>query len=220
MTAMLRHRWLVRSLVGLGVVAVVLVLLTATMADARPRSRAVVNQAVAIDTKAGHRTHRVAWMVRTNVGGALPSNLAKAQTWCNDCRTSAFAVQIVLMSGVTGPTASWNHSVAANSRCVRCATASGAFQFAVISNGQVALTPSGSAQLAGLRAELNAIAASDAAPAEMNAAAVGVAQRVLGVLQRELRTGASTGGAQGFRTLRADRAFQVQYHHETDTATN
>ena len=173
---------------------VALVLATTTMADAKPRSRAVVNQAVAVDTQTGRHTSRVAWMVRTNSGGALPSNYAKAQTWCNDCHTTALAVQIMLMGNVTTPTAAWNHSVAANSQCARCTTAAGAFQFVVISNGPVTLSPAGTSQLAGLRAELQGIAASGAAPGDVNAAATDVAMRILGVLQREVHVGAASGG--------------------------
>jgi hypothetical protein len=218
MTAVLSRRTLLQAVAAAAAV-VALVLATTTMADARPRSRAVVNQAVAVDAKTGRQTSRVAWMVRTNTGGALPSNYAKAQTWCNDCHTTAIAVQIVLMSNVTAPTAAWNHSVAANSRCARCATAAAAFQFVVISNGPVALSPAGSGQLAGLRAELEGIAASGVAPGDINAAATAVAGRVLGVLQQEVRAG-GPAAAQGFRLMRAGGAVQIRYQHDTDAATN
>ena len=206
-------------LVVAGVAVMAVVLATTALAEAKPRSRAVVNQAVAVDTKTGRQTSRVAWMLRTNTGGALPSNYAKAQTWCNDCHTTAIAVQIVLMGNVTTPTASWNHSVAANSQCARCATAAAAFQFVVISNGPVSLSPAGAGQLAGLRAELQAIASSGADPAATNAAATEVAGRVLGVLQREVRVGAPAGAAQGFRLMRAG-GVQIRYQHDTDAAVN
>jgi hypothetical protein len=214
----LTRRALTRLVVGLAVPAVLLVA-TAATADGRPRSRAVVNQAVAVDTMTGHHTSRLAWMVRTNSGGALPSNYAKAQTWCNDCRTTAIALQIVLMGSVTGPTANWNHSVAANSRCARCATAAAAFQFTVVSNGTVSLTPSGAAQLAGLRAEMQAIAAGGGAPADVNAAATDVAGRVLAVLQGEVRVAGGASAAHGFRLLAA-APVSIRYQHETDSAVN
>src|SRR5262249_47014276 len=107
-TAMHSHPRSVRILVAAALAAVVVLRPPTARADAKPRSRAVVNQAVAVDAKTGRQTSRVAWMVRTNTGGALPSNFAKAQTWCNDCHTTAIALQIVLMGNVTTPTASWN----------------------------------------------------------------------------------------------------------------
>jgi hypothetical protein len=218
MNAMRHTRWIVRS-ATIATLAAAFVLTAATTTEARPQSRAVVNQAVAVDTHAGRHSSRLAWMVRNNVGGALPSNYAKAQTWCNDCHTTAIALQVVLMSRVTGPTASWNHSVAANSKCTRCSTASAAFQFAVISNGTVTLTPSGTAQLNALRAEMQQIAGSGAAPADINAAATGVAIRVLGVLQRELRSDAAPAAAQGFVTMAATRPYEIRYQHDADAAT-
>ena len=220
MTAVLSRRNIIR-VAAAALVPLVLVLATTTMADAKPRSRAVVNQAVAVDTKTGRHTSRVAWMVRTNTGGALPSNYAKAQTWCNDCHTTALAVQIMLMGNVTTPTAAWNHSVAANSQCARCTTAAGAFQFVVISNGPVTLSAAGTGQLAGLRAELQGIAASGGAPGDVNAAATGVAMRILGVLQREVHVGApAPAAALGFRLMRAGGAVQIRFQHDTQAATN
>ena len=210
---------LVPRLLVAAAVAAVLVVTTGAAAESRPRSRAVVNQAVAVDTVTGRHTSRVAWMVRTNTGGALPSNYAKAQTWCNDCHTTAIAVQIVLMGNVTAPTASWNHSVAANSRCARCATAAAAFQFTVVSNGPVSLTPSGAAQLAALRAEMQSVAGSGGAPGDVNAAATDVAGRVLSVLQREVRVGGGAPAAQGFR-LMAAAPVAIRYQHDTDAAVN
>jgi hypothetical protein len=218
MTAMLSRRTIIRAAAA-GAAVVAMTLATVTTAEAKPRSRAVVNQAVAVDAQTGRHTSRLAWMVRTNSGGALPSNYAKAQTWCNDCHTTAIALQIFLMGNVTAPTAAWNHSVAANSRCARCTTAAAAFQFVVISNAPVALSAAGAGQLAGLRAELEGIAASGGAPGDINAAATAVAGRVLGVLQREVHVGAPAA-AQGFRLMRAGGSVQIRYQHDTDAASN
>jgi hypothetical protein len=200
-------------LVTIATVGVVL-LTAATTADAKPRSRAIVNQAVAVDSTAGRATHRLVWMVRDNVGGALPSNYAKAQTWCNDCHSTAIAVQIVLMSNVVGPTAAWNHSVAANSRCARCSTVAAAFQFAVISSERVTLTPSGAAQLGVLRDQMSQIASANAAPTDVNAAAVAVATRILGVLKRELRTDADPGAA--LRLMATGPEFQIRFQRDVE----
>jgi putative peptide zinc metalloprotease protein len=206
-----------RRVLLLAVVASLAVVIgTAPTADAKPKSRAVVNQAVAVDTKAGRTTHRLSWMVRDNTGGALPSNYAKAQTWCNDCHSTAIAVQIVLMSNVAGPTAAWNHSVAANGQCARCSTAASAFQFSVISSHRVTLTAAGAAQLASLRAAMDQISSSGAPAAQVNAAAAGVGAQILGVLQREVQTSGLPGNALG---LRSQGVQDVQIRYQRDLKT-
>jgi putative peptide zinc metalloprotease protein len=206
-----------RRVLLLAVVASLAVLIgTASTADAKPKSRAVVNQAVAVDTKTGRTTNRVAWMFRDNVGGALPSNYAKAQTWCNDCHSTAIAVQIVLMSNVVGPTAAWNHSVAANGQCARCSTAAAAFQFSVISGRRVSLSAAGAAQLASLHSAMDEISSSGAPAAEVNAAAAGVAVQILGVLQREVQTAGLPGNALGFMS-QSVQDFQIRYQHDLET---
>jgi hypothetical protein len=132
---------------------------------------------------------RSAFDVRvTRTAVVVASNLAVANSRCDDCRTVAVAFQVVVAGG--GPTDVYvtNDSAAVNEGCSGCHALALSYQFVVLSEATLRVSAEGRRQLA--RAEIDLRALLVLAPADdvIITEAAAVAERVERVLAEELHS--------------------------------
>src|SRR5215213_11507779 len=125
-----------------------------------------------------------------NIASATSSN-------CTGCRANAVALQAVIVTSDPSMFVPKNVAVASNANCTACTSFAYAYQYVVQTDGPVRLSQSGQAQIAELRGDAKAVAASDLAPDAMTAELDQIATRFVTVVQTEtLASGhAATGNA-------------------------
>ena len=121
-----------RSLARLLLVAVVT---QAALLGAPALAQTQDNSAVATNTKDGKSVFKLAFSVKKVTGEVDATNTAVAYASCEDCRTVAAAIQVVLVSGPVGSASPQNVAVAINYDCTECETLAAAYQF-VFADGQ------------------------------------------------------------------------------------
>jgi putative peptide zinc metalloprotease protein len=145
------------------------------------------NAAVAINTKDGSSLFRLAFSIRRVAGEVVDNqNIAFAYASCESCRTTAIAIQIVLVEGSPSTVTPVNVAVALNENCTLCQTFASAYQFVVGTNGPVRFTAAGRRELAQIRKALRDLRKEDLTPAELDARVKALMERVRRVLAQEL----------------------------------
>jgi putative peptide zinc metalloprotease protein len=165
------------------VLACVLPLGSAQADELRPRD----NVATAVTTEDGGSTFDFSWEVRKQRGGVVDNlNQAQAGARCSDCRATAIAFQIVLVSGPADDVSPVNRSLAFTDQCTRCVVYAGARQFVRVVDAPVKFTDAGREQLAAVRQALRALEGQDLSADELAAAVDAQKARVLDVLRDEV----------------------------------
>jgi len=146
------------------------------------------NAATAVIEQDGGRAFDFAFEVLTQRGGEVVDNFneAHAGARCTDCRATAIAFQIVLVSGSPDRVAPRNEAVAINLECTRCVVVAEARQFVRVVDVPVKLTDEGRAVLADVRRQLRALEVQDPPAADLHAAVEAQEARVRTVLNTEL----------------------------------
>lgn len=122
-------------------------------------------------------------------------NIAYAYAQCQDCRTVAVAVEVVLLAGPVQNFHPTNAAVAVNDQCVRCQTFAYARQVFLAPDHEVVLSDQARQQVDQLDAQLDAVAASNEAFDQMTTDLDGLTQQLVDVVQQDaLRAGATTRG--------------------------
>ncbi|HJV09012.1 MAG TPA: hypothetical protein VJ653_05000 [Acidimicrobiales bacterium] len=109
------------------------------------------NTAEAVNTKDGKSVFKLAFSVKKVTGDVDAQNTAVAYASCEDCRTVAVAIQVVLVSGDVGSVTPENVAVAINYDCTECETLARAFQFVYGDGQELEFTKEGKAQLHDLK---------------------------------------------------------------------
>jgi hypothetical protein len=156
--------------------------LAATLAWVHTRA-AVVNHLDDSDRLRGAFDVRLASAV-----GVVASNQALATSRCDDCRTVAVAIQVVVVGGGPTDVIATNDSAAINEGCTGCAALALSYQFVVLSADRLRLSAQGRRTLDAAETDLRALL--DAAPADgvIIAEVAGIARRVEQVLAEELES--------------------------------
>ncbi len=155
--------------------------------DDEPEGRPQDNAAIAINTKDGSSLFRLAFSIRRVAGDVVDhQNVALAWGKCQSCRTTAIAIQIVLVEGSPSVVTPVNLAVAVNENCNLCQTFATAYQFVVGTNGPVEFTKEGRRELARIHRELRRLRKEDLSPAELDARVKALMERVKRVLAEEL----------------------------------
>lgn len=134
-------------------------------------------------------------------------NSATAKARCIECRATAIAFQIVLVSGSPSVVVPRNTAEALNVECTNCTVAAEARQFVRVVEDPVRLTGQGRAILADVRQQLRALEAQDLPVDQVHQVVEAQEARVRAVLANELVVRSDPGEDADVlqrRTLQAD----------------
>ena len=135
-----------------------LVALAIVLGTTGTATAAADNVAVAVNTRDSTYVWRQAFKIERVYGDVVDeSNGAWAQSSCEDCRTTAVAVQVVIATGDATNVTSVNLAGAVNQNCERCATYAGAFQFVLTPHEPMHFTDAGNAEIDAIRADLQSL---------------------------------------------------------------
>lgn len=152
------------------------------------------NTAVATNTKDGKSVFKLAFSVKRVTGDVDAKNTAVAYASCEDCRTVAVAIQVVLVSGDVGAVAPENVAVAINYDCTECETLARAFQFVYGDGQELEFTKEGKARLRELRKQLQDLKRrDDLTLAQLSQELAVIAAEVADVVQNETQVKAPNG---------------------------
>jgi putative peptide zinc metalloprotease protein len=99
------------------------------------------NLALAINTTDDSSLVKFAFDVRRVMNGVVDqTNAAVAVASCENCRTVAVAIQIVIITGEADVITPENAAIALNYQCTSCETLASAYQFVFTTNGKVKFT--------------------------------------------------------------------------------
>ncbi len=159
------------------------------VAQAQDAARDKDNLAVATIEQDGARAFDFSYSVEYQRGGVIDHrNVANAAARCTDCRATAIAFQIVLVSDSPSQLIPHNQAVAINDQCTRCVVYAGARQFVRVVSDDTRITRDGLYTLVDVRRDLAALEAQDLDVAALTAAVEAQEARVLQVLTEELVT--------------------------------
>jgi putative peptide zinc metalloprotease protein len=112
-----------------------------------PAVAAQDNNAEAVNTKDGRSVFDLAFQVKKINGDVDATNTAVAFASCEECRTVAVAIQVVLVTGDPDSVSLENESVAINYQCTECETLAAAYQIVFAGGDDVRFTPEGKRRL-------------------------------------------------------------------------
>jgi putative peptide zinc metalloprotease protein len=145
------------------------------------------NAAIAINTKDGASVFKFAFSIR-NVAGEVvdETNAAVAYSSCEQCETTAIAIQIVLVTGSPSVVTPQNLAIAVNENCTLCETFAGAYQIVLGTGGPVRFTGEGRRRIAEITRSIRRLRREDLSPAELKARLDTLVADLKEVLQTEL----------------------------------
>jgi putative peptide zinc metalloprotease protein len=145
------------------------------------------NAAVAVNLEDGASVFEFAFSVRQTMSDVIDhTNTAVAYSECEDCRTVALAVQVVLVASDPSVVTPENVAVAVNYECTSCETFAAAYQFVIGTNGPVRFTSEGKRELKRIRRELRRLIRQDLPFDELQARIDELMDRLRDVLDNEL----------------------------------
>jgi putative peptide zinc metalloprotease protein len=167
-----------------------LALLLALVAPGHAAAQGGDTTAVAINTKDDSSLFKFAFAIKKVTGEVVDnSNAAVAFASCENCRTTAISIQIVLVSGSPETVIPENFAISINESCTLCQTFSTAFQFVIgVDDPSVGLTKEGKRQLREILAAFKALEDEDYTLEEFHARTQELGQRLRTVLQTELES--------------------------------
>lgn len=137
------------------VLAITVALLGAGAAPVLAQDSGGDNAAVAVNTKDGSSIFKLAFDVHRTMSDVVDeSNAAVAYASCEDCRTVAVAIQVVLVMSDPSTVTPENLALAVNESCVSCETLASAYQYVLGTDGVVRFEAEGNQELAAIRQAL------------------------------------------------------------------
>ncbi|MDX6396673.1 MAG: putative peptide zinc metalloprotease protein [Gaiellaceae bacterium] len=146
------------------------------------------NAAVAINTKDGSSLFEFAFSLTKVTGDVVDNeNAAVAYASCENCRTTAIAIQIVLIVGSPSTVTPKNYAVSVNENCSLCQTFATAFQFVIgVEDASVGLTRQGERELRQILREFKALKREEYTLEEFHAKTQALGARLRTVLKTQL----------------------------------
>jgi hypothetical protein len=146
------------------------------------------NAAVAINTEDGSSRFRFAFALDRERDDVVDNqNGALAYSSCESCRTTAIAVQIVLVVGSPSTVTPTNAALALNENCTACESFATAFQFVVgVADESVGFTRTGKRQLKDIVGEFRSLRHDEYTVDEFHARTNALADRLRTLLRTEL----------------------------------
>jgi hypothetical protein len=146
------------------------------------------NAAIAINTKSGSSLFKFAFSIRQVAGDVVDqTNAAIAYSSCERCKTTAIAIQIVLVTGSPSVVTPQNVAIALNENCTLCETFAGAYQIVLGTGGPVEFTGEGRRRIAEIKRDVRRLRKEDLSPPELKARLDTLVAELKEVLQTELR---------------------------------
>ena len=165
------------------------------------------NKAVVTNTRDGSSLFRFAFKVSRESGDVVDNqNSAIAYSRCEGCRTSAIAIQVVLVIGKPSTVTPVNQALAVNDQCTACATFASAYQIVRSFDGPMKFTPEGRKEVADIKRDVRSLRDEELAPADMQTRVADAAARLRTVVDTEL-VPAGAGEDDGV----ADESDRVQW---------
>lgn len=154
--------------------------------------------AVAINTKDGSSLFKFSFAIKKMLGEVVDNqNAAVAYASCEQCRTTAISIQIVLVSGSPDTVIPENYAISINESCTLCQTFSSALQFVIgVDDPSVGLTKEGKRELREILHEFKALKEQEYTLAEFDAKVRALADRLRTVLRTQLVSRRSGDGAE------------------------
>ncbi len=126
-----------------------------SVAAAPSPALAADDTAVAVNLRDGAEVIRFSFNIRQTLSEVVDnSNAAVAFASCEDCRTIALSIQVILVLSNPDTVTPENLALAINQDCISCETLASAYQFVLGTGGHVRFTAEGRQRLAALRKEL------------------------------------------------------------------
>jgi putative peptide zinc metalloprotease protein len=126
-----------------------------SVAAAPAPALAADDTAVAVNLRDGAEVIRFSFNIRQTLSDVVDdSNAAVAYASCEDCRTIAVSIQVILVLSDPNTFTPENLALAINEGCISCETLASAYQFVLGTGGHVRFTAEGRQRLAALRKEL------------------------------------------------------------------
>lgn len=146
------------------------------------------NTAVAINTRDDSSLFKFAFSIKKVLGEVVDNqNAAVAFASCENCQTTAIAIQIVLVSGSPSTVVPENYAISINQSCTLCSTFSAAFQFVLgVEDPSVGLTVEGKRELRAILQEFKALKGRQYTLEEFHARTRALADRLRTVLATQL----------------------------------
>jgi putative peptide zinc metalloprotease protein len=146
------------------------------------------NSAEAVNTKDGKSVFKLAFEVKKTMDSDVEAtNTAIAFASCEDCKTVAAAIQVVLVAGEPSSVDAENVAVAINYDCTECETLAAAYQFVFGTGEEMKFTPEGKRRLNELKQQFKALKQQDDLTlAQLSAAIAAIAGEVAEVVDTEL----------------------------------
>jgi putative peptide zinc metalloprotease protein len=149
------------------------------------------NTAVAVNTKDGSSKVKVSFRVVRVKGDVVDQgNVAIAFASCEECRTIAVALQLVLVESDPSVVTPTNLAVAINFECTSCQTLASAYQWVIGTDGKLRLSGEARLAMARIRQELRDLVRSDLAIEEIQAQLDALAEEFEQLIAQELAAAA------------------------------
>lgn len=171
-----------RHLLVLGAIA------AAAVGAASPTSAAAQDSAaVAVNTRDESSIFRLAFNIRRVTDDVVDeTNAAVAYASCQDCRTVAISIQVLLVASDPSVVSPENLALAYNQDCTLCNTFASAYQLVLGDGTLLRFTAAGSQEIAQIRRELEALRNQDLSNDELDSQLDAIVVRLQGVLDTEL----------------------------------
>ncbi len=161
---------------------------TAVQAQGSVLAQAQRNTAIAINKNDGANVFRLAFSIdRIMSESGAPGNAAVAFSSCSNCRTTAIAIQVVLLTTEPDEFAPANVAVAVNAGCDSCTTVALAYQIVLQVDGNVQLTKAGRDRIKEILDQLQALEDQDLSPEELKTKTDELVNQLAAVFEEELR---------------------------------
>jgi putative peptide zinc metalloprotease protein len=158
-----------------------------TVAAAPAPALAADDAAVAVNLRDGAEIIRFSFNIRQTLSEVVDnSNAAVAFASCEDCRTIALSIQVILVLSDPDVVTPENLALAINQGCTSCETLASAYQFVLGTGGLVRFTAEGRQRLAALRRELLELISSGLPIAELQARIDELMDELRDILQNDL----------------------------------
>jgi putative peptide zinc metalloprotease protein len=160
------------------------------LAVGAPAAARADNTAIAVNTKDGSSVFKFAFAIKHVMSSVVDeTNAAVAYSSCTDCRTTAIAIEIVLVEGNPTTFTPTNAAIAVNYQCTLCNTFAAAYQFVVQGSGPMHFTHDALNELKDVRKAIRRLEDQNLDPFQLQAALDPLIARIQKVLTTSLVSG-------------------------------
>ena len=173
------------------------------------------NVIVEVNTHDGKTESKTGLSVKHESGDVYNTNAAAATSSCNECRTVAVAVQVVLVTGSPSNVVPQNLALAFNDQCHGCETMASAYQYVLQTDGEASFTSTGNNQIATIDNEIKDAAGSSLSLPDLDARLDALVSQLWSVVNEQLKI----AGVHGTGTPEKRKDVEVTPDQSTPSPT-